>query len=103
MRTLEDKISEIITAVKYMSQGYKVPDDMIEIATKQIMGLIEKDNPYNEIIYKENGRVCIERRGGRMWFNINTLNNLIEFHKKELKSLYEAKRHLTQQSDESRR
>jgi len=42
MKTLEDKIEEIITAVKYMSQGYKVPDDMIEIATKQIMGLIEK-------------------------------------------------------------
>ena len=51
----------------------------------------------NEKIYTDNGRVCIERKGGKMWFNIDTLNNLIAFHERELKSLYEAKRHLTQQ------
>jgi len=50
-----------------------------------------------EKIYRKGSNVCIEREGGKMWLNIDTLNNLIRFHERELKSFYEAKRHLTQQ------
>lgn len=52
----------------------------------------------NEKIYRKGNNICIEREGAKLWFNIETLNNLISFHEKELKSFSEAKRHLANQS-----